>query len=490
MNRKRTHEVAFYEPVTVPFRKKVRAGDATFTIDVPKSHQDMRFFFSSFNISPDLYSTEAALENLEDPEQGNTLVTYDVYMKNVFVKKDDFYPGTFELDKAVTKTATLISSANAFFEGHKPDICPHLAAFFDWTDERFKDYRGSFKDFMNNYAVEYYREPLDMAKHFNALPPSARSIEGVNNYLFPTSGVEDVRQNIRVRLWLGPNTNALLSTNGQFKAMGFDRTQIGERVGKKYQIEGDEGMGYYKLEAYNPPQFVIPKESLKNLLRIDLKIAEQVFITNNRSLKIKKKDSFKNANYATLLKEGLGHFFEDTNTMVDVSYDDRAKKFKFIFPPNQNILQTSVMLTRDLAERLGFGLVDSISQANAQGNRVEDDIDVKRTESKARALGYDTGMILVTNESKTSNNVIGISDQLMCTVYPNAVGVYEISPLESCFSPPTMSLPNFYSGGQNEVAVPFKLYRFLDNSEPAKLDLKNGAFVSGQLRGTKPQQQV
>ncbi len=176
--------------------------------------------------------------------------------------------------------------------------------------------------------------------------------------------------------------------------------------------------------------------------------------------------------------------------MVDVSYDDRAKKFKFIFPPNQNILQTSVMLTRDLAERLGFGLVDSISQANAQGNRVEDDIDVKRTESKARALGYDTGMILVTNESKTSNNVIGISDQLMCTVYPNAVGVYEISPLESCFSPPTMSLPNFYSGGQNEVAVPFKLYRFLDNSEPAKLDWKNGAFVSGQLRGTKPEQQV
>jgi hypothetical protein len=146
---------------------------------------------------------------------------------------------------------------------------------------------------MNDFAVKYYREPLDMAKHFNALPPSARSIAGVNNYLFPTSGVEDVRQNIRVRLWLGPNTNALLSTNGQFKAMGFDRTQIGERVGKKYQIEGDESMGHYKLEAYNPPQFVIPKESLKNVLRIDLRIADQVFITNKRTLKIKKRTVLK-----------------------------------------------------------------------------------------------------------------------------------------------------------------------------------------------------
>ncbi len=160
--------------------------------------------------------------------------------------------------------------------------------------------------------------------------------------------MEDVRQNIRVRLWLGPNTNALLSTNGQFKAMGFDRTQIGERVGKKYQIEGDEGMGYYKLEAYNPPQFVIPKESLKNLLRIDLKIAEQVFITNNRSLKIKKKDSFKNANYANLLKEGLGHFFEDEDFSLKIftfrfRYTFRFRKFSLFENLVKNFLFFSLL---------------------------------------------------------------------------------------------------------------------------------------------------
>ncbi len=403
----------------------------------------------------------------------------------------NFYTGSFELDKAVTKTAQVMTKVNAFFEGHKPQICLSLGTFFDWTDERFDAEMTTWDEFMEIMAMEYYGEALDKTKHYNALPLSARSIPLVNNYLFPTLEIENVRENLSFRLWMAPNTGTYFSTEGHLRAMGFTPKQIGKRVGQKKYVFKNQLYGHFEVvRAQNAPRFDIPQESLKNLLKIDLKALTSVFIPLELNMKMKKKDIFKNENYATAMKKAMQDLSAFTNTRVNVNYDEAKKKFKFIFPPNQNILQTSVMLTRDLAERLGFGLVDSISQANAQGNRVEDDIDVKRTESKARALGYDTGMILVTNESKTSNNVIGISDQLMCTVYPNAVGVYEISPLESCFSPPTMSLPNFYSGGQNEVAVPFKLYRFLDNSEPAKLDWKNGAFVSGQLRGTKPQQQV
>jgi len=127
---------------------------------------------------------------------------------------------------------------------------------------------------------------------------------------------------------------------------------------------------------------------------------------------------------------------------------------------------------------------------NAEGERIDDDIDVTKTETKARALGYDTGMILVTNDSKTSNSMRGISDQLMCTIYPTATGVYEISALESCFAPPTMSLPNFFPSGQADIPVTFKLYRFLDSNQPASLDWKNGAFVCGQFRGFQAEEQV
>ena len=229
---------------------------------------------------------------------------------------------------------------------------------------------------------------------------------------------------------------------------------------------------------------------MKNLLKIDIKVLTSVFIPLELKMKMKKKDIFKNENYATAMKKALQDLSAFTNTRVNVNYDEAAKKFKFIFPPNPDVLRTTIILPTDLAERLGFGLVDSINRDRTEGDRVDDDFDITKTETKARALGYDTGMILVTNESKTSNTLIGISDQLMCTVYPNAVGVYSISPLENCFEPPTMNLPNFFSGGQNDVSVPYKLYRFLDNNEPAKLDWKNGAFVCGQLRGLKPDQQL
>ena len=491
MSRKRTHEVAFSEPVTVPFKKRIPAGHANFTIEVPKSYSDMRFFFSSFYITPDFYSTEAALEELEDPEEAETPILFDMGVKNVYPKKADFYPGTFELDKAVTKTAQVMTKVNAFFEGHKPQICLSLGTFFDWTDKRFDADEETWDEFMEIMAMEYYGEALDKTKHYNALPLSARSIPLVNNYLFPTLEIENVRENISFRLWMAPNTGTNFSTDGHLRAMGFTPKQIGKRSGQKKFVFKNQLYAHFEVvRAQNAPQFDIPQESLKNLLKIDLRALTSVFIPTEIKMEMKKKDSFKNENYATAMKKAMQDLSACTNTRVNVNYDEATKKFKFIFPPNPDVLRTTITLPTDLAERLGFGLVDSINRDRTEGDRVDDDFDITKTETKARALGYDTGMILVTNESKTSNTLIGISDQLMCTVYPNAVGVYSISPLENCFEPPTMSLPNFFSGGQNDVSVPYKLYRFLDNNEPAKLDWKNGAFVCGQLRGLKPDQQL
>jgi len=79
---------------------------------------------------PDFYSTEAALEELEDPEEAETPIVYDMGVKNVYPKKGDFYTGSFELDKSVTKTAQVMTKVNAFFEGHKTQICLSLGTFF------------------------------------------------------------------------------------------------------------------------------------------------------------------------------------------------------------------------------------------------------------------------------------------------------------------------------------------------------------------------
>jgi hypothetical protein len=84
-------------------------------------------------------------------------------------------------------------------------------------------------------------------------------------------------------------------------------------------------------------------------------------------------------------------------------------------------------------------------------------------------------MIVVSND--------GIFEQFMCSLYPTATGAYELSPLENCFTPIAMELPQFHNSANALVPVTFKLSRFLDDGRLVDLDWKNGSFVSGLLRG-------
>ena len=492
MSRKRNYDTALCDQVHVPFKTRIPAGHSTFTINVPKIFNERKFYFSSLFLTPDFYSIEAAMEDLDDPDVMNTPIEYEIGFKSTFLSKPSLYPETFELDKTIVKTQVLPQKVNEFFEAHKPSCCVHLGSFFDWTDIRFEIVGGTWDDFMKEMAIEYYNVPLDPTKHFNALPVSARNIYGVNNYLFPTKMSEETREHLRFRLWLAPNTDALFSSDVHLLTMGFSEDQLGDRVyHRKFLIENDNGtMSFSMFEAENPHEPKMSKDDIKKEFKMDLKLHDNVFITYEYQMSITKAKSMKNINYFTMLKDALGHLSEYCNLLMDISYNETAKKYKFTFPRNPAMSKMTLFLPKDLAERLGFGLVNSITETNAEGDHVDDDIDVSKTETKARALGYDTGMIVVTNDSTTSNAMKGISDQLMCTVYPNSTGVYEISLLESCFAPPTMSLPNFFPTRQADIPVTFKLYRFLDSNQPVTLDWKNGAFVCGQFRGIPRQEHL
>ena len=481
--------------VHVPFKTRIPAGYSTFTINVPKIFGDRKFYFSSFFLTPDFYSLEAAAEDLDDPEVMNTPIIYEILLKLTFLKQPSLYPETFELDKLVTKPTVLVQKVNDFFEAHKPNPCIHLGAFFDWTDIRFEEQGGLWEEwgeYMEEMALTFYNEPLDPAKHFNALPMSARNIYGVNNYLFPKVMSEETLEHVRFRLWLAPNTDALFSSDTHLLCLGFSAEQLGDRISRRKILIANDNltMSFSTFEAHNPHKPKMTKEDIKNAFKMNLRLSDQVFITYEFRLSITKGDSLKNKNYFTTLKKAMETLSLFCNFLVDVSYNDTTKKFKFTFPHHDAISKCTLLVPTDLAERLGFGLITNITSLNAEGDRVEDDIDVTKTETKARALGYDTGMILVTNEATTSNSMKGISDQLMCTIYPTATGVYEISALESCFSPPTMSLPHFFPSGQADIPITFKLYRFLDSNQPVTLDWKNGAFVCGQFRGIELEDQL
>ncbi len=107
-----------------------------------------------------------------------------------------------------------------------------------------------------------------------------------------------------------------------------------------------------------------------------------------------------------------------------------------------------------------------------------------KTETRSRALGYDTGMIVVSNDGSRSTAMAGVYEQFMCSLYPTSTGTYEMSLLENCFTPIRMELPKFHNSANALVPVTFKLSRFLDDDRLVDLDWKNGAFISGMLRGT------
>jgi hypothetical protein len=168
-----------------------------------------------------------------------------------------------------------------------------------------------------------------------------------------------------------------------------------------------------------------------------------------------------------------------------VSYNSQAKKFRFTFPTNDTLVKATLLVPTDLAERLGFGLVTDISEKNKEGEHVEDEFDITKTETRSRALAYDTGMIVVSYDGTRSISMAGIYEQFMCSLYPTAAGAYEMSLLESCFTPISMELPQFHNTANALVPVTFKLSRFLDDDRLVALDWKNGAFVSGLLCGIK-----
>ena len=364
-------------------------------------------------------------------------------------------------------------------------MATRLGCFIDWTDLRYSgDIQGWDNWVQNVMADVYYDEPYDPNKHFNALPLSARSVTGANNYLIPTSMVVETLEHFRFRLVLAPNTAALFSTNGPLLNMGFTDSQIGERTKKnKFIINNDENATFNFLIARQKQNITLDKTTP---FKLNLELFNTDYVSDSSIISITKGDSVKNENYLKVLKESLDVISYESNVKIDVGYSEAEKTFTFTFPLDRAILLASLLVPKDLAERLGFDLVDEINYNNRKGMPVPEEVDIKNTEAKARALGYDTGVVIVSNANVRSNTTAGINEEFMCSLYPTATGTFEIPFLESCFKPATTKLPNFYTSSTGVVPAVFKLSRYLDNDQLVELDWKNGAFVSGLFRGSKP----
>jgi hypothetical protein len=184
--------------IFVPFRCKVRAGNSTFEIQVPKTYLNRIFSFDNVKLISNLYAEQAQSFNEETEEDLSEILSYHIYIQAVFIrdKKEKFYGPTYEMPAGVTSTVDLVKQINTYFELNKPARIYITPLFFDWTDLRFTEITDESEDeYYKRMAPVYYSEAYDANKHYNALPHSARNIRMANNYLIPTLMTEEVLKN-------------------------------------------------------------------------------------------------------------------------------------------------------------------------------------------------------------------------------------------------------------------------------------------------------
>jgi hypothetical protein len=477
-----------FKEIYQPFKIYIPAGQSTFSLQIPNYHTDREFFFSYLELTPEIFSEQAAKMNLDTDEELQQIIKYQIYYKIAFDPRRPLFSPTDVaiIPISVINTINIMNNLNTFFEFKKPVGLQHLGMFIDWYDEKFDDVENlTWDEFVQNVmAEEYYKKPFDPKLHYNALPVSARTVPGANNYLFPINLSPDVMDSLRFRIHLAPHVNMVCSTNGQLLKMGFLQDQIGpRRANNRFYFSNLEPMEFKTITALLPPNIVIIPQ---NPLNVFLETNTPMYVTVPFTFSLTKEQSYSNVNYKEL-NTRMAMYGNVVNYMFGFNYDETTKKFTFEYPINASLSNIQIVLSTDLAERLGFGLTTDITSENNTGKTVDDVFDVDTVESKARALIMDTGPVVCSYNDASSMTTVGITNSYMAALYPTHFGTSMVIPqVESCFKPPTMTLSNILYGSQGLVTAKFKLSRFFDENQLVNLVWTMGAYISGTLRGAKP----
>ena len=485
---KRTKEyVEQSKEVYVPFRNFIPAGHSLFTVQVPLAYAKRDFFFSYLVLVPDFYSLQAALFKLDTDEELNVPIPYSLLYKINLANESSLYPDSITIPATTINPYTFAKEINEFFETKKPVGTNYLGMFFDWYDVRFDNVEDlTWDEYVREItAIEYYGVDFDEKLHYNKLPPSARLVPGANNYLFPTSVSDELYKHLRWRINLAPMVDGLFSTPSQLFDMGFTLEQLGNqrRYKSKFVIENDSKVNFRTMMAENIPLVFLDK---KYQCIVSLKSYLSTYSTHPIEFSLTKEESLKNSNYAKKIKKTLLDYNKESNFIMGFNYNDTTKKFSFVFPDNPILNFNVVEIPLELSERLGFDFVTDIKKTANTGGEVNDTFDIKEAETKARALAYDTSIVIISHNNSSANTTAGINSAYMAALYPSGFGTLEISPVEACFKPPTMKLPITLHGTPVTVPATFKLSRFLDNNKLTNLIWTNGAYIFGILRSVEP----
>jgi len=511
------------EPVSRTFHEVVPTKEASFSITIPRNYLSVcipggqthrrRFCFSELYITPGFYSQRALQLGVDgDSEKSMEAGEYSLAIGYIaspnlyFTVRGggEFKEDPFDQGNAEAALGNILTRINAHFEAVKPVGFKSAPFFLDWVDTEWRSVAAGqsegvstdveeeddvFYDpgeevtaptfdpdkFVPDLTQTYYEtDNYDAAIHFNALEPSVRLLTGANNYLFPTTVATDpdLLARIRIRMHVAPNINMQFSSNRLLDALGFTADQYG-RKGLRNRYHINNRMRQYRvITAQGTPQAVIPASTS----RIICKSAAERFAFDPHKVTFTVENLNLNAEVFTIVRRALAAACTKSNMEADIRYSTAGSKFEFVFPQNTRM---SVFFVCDprLAERLGYGSVNRITQ-NLVPSAVQDKTSTVDAEALSKAIVLDAGMAIVTLDSSGSIDTYGVDDYAMCSMWPNPLGIFEISDRFNR----SVYLPNV-GAGQSIVTLKFNISTVKKGSVTVPLCWPIPFLVAGTLEG-------
>ena len=482
--------------VYCPFQTYLKTGDSTFHIPIPRSfltiggdytrRQRRKFRFVALTMIPDFYTQDALLLNFDSDADLALKLPYEMNV-NLSVSSA-LYPQAGLLD--VPRTATngpgpFFTLVNQLSVTSKPDGLLKPPFFFDWTDAELEkpietlilsgDTRG-IDELMQAEALDYYGVPFDADLHSNKLPESCTSVIGSNPYLFPTNETAwpNIKERIRVRLAVSPNTQVSFSSKKMLEALGF--TGLTRRLStKRFHFVNDGANGFRYFVAESAPLTTERMEAGKMYVS---PAGESVFVANKVMLTgpDRRSDDILLREVRALLRQASSKL----NVELDLTYNAVTKLFAVQWPGNASV---QVRLTGDprLFETLGYGNVRFIDKTSGATPFT---VTSKETSTKTKILCFDTGHVILTcphTESKLSSIS---SNQYVTSLFPLASGVMQM-PSDAAAVTHVVP-PDLQHSNDDRVLLECRLTRFNDRSDLVPFNWICGASIFGLLIGVPP----
>lgn len=462
------------DEVNIPFSLRLEPGQSSFVVKVGNkfvNETNRKFSITSCMLMPEYRNIQAFVYGLDSKRELETIERHQIQFEVSYGAK--YFSNAWINLSSTSDLSTILKSVNQHFDETKPTGTYLPPVFFDWIHLQALDENETAQSFSEKMAQEAYGEAFSSTKHATWLPQSLAEMTEMNNCIFPTTKKTDFLEEVRLRMWIGPNTTVAFPNDQLPLALGFQAEQIPSKsVKNQVRFVNEDHQKYQCLMAWSAPTVNIPVKVVRDT-KIHCYLTKDSIRSPFAILETRKKREY----YPALLAEDYGPTIRELgksiNCFVGLEYDPTSSKFKITFPENPDIY-LRIYLPMKVLIQLGFQ--NDYIDKNSDPSVVKENLDTKNFVEKGQALVQSTGMVIVALEEyryESSNSEW--NEMIMVALSPKMGGSLCDRKYTACRQEVCLS--------RFDPDMHFVLYRLNDRGQKRKLNWPVGSYIHGILTG-------